>query len=215
MDGTDFRVSQLGSKFSTHKFAKKSGLGCEVALCVLTGDVVWINGPCECGMWPDISIFRDSLVSHLAPNERVEADDGCVGEHPQCIKCPMGFANPEETEFMQCRVRSGQETVNKRFKVWRIPKEAWRHKADIPLHGDVFRAIAVITQLTVNSGERLFECGCRDPPCGDKNNRGKSNGDNGEIVDPDLQSTNSDEECLLASQNQGSGNAIRPWHAPY
>ena len=61
----------------------------KVALCILTGSIIWINGPYECGLWSDISIFRNSLKSHLAPNERVEADDGYVGEHPQCCKSPV------------------------------------------------------------------------------------------------------------------------------
>jgi hypothetical protein len=68
---------------------------------------VWIHGPFECGAWPDISIFRDSLISHLLPAKRVEADDGYIGEAPQYIKCPKSFTNPEETKFMQSRVRSG------------------------------------------------------------------------------------------------------------
>ena len=37
---------------------------------------MWTNGPYEAGMWPDIEIFRDALISELAPNKRLEADDG-------------------------------------------------------------------------------------------------------------------------------------------
>ena len=161
-DGTDFKIAEHGPAFSSHKFNKKSGLRYEVCLCILTGDIVWINGPYECGKWPDISIFRDSLKSHLEPNERVEADDGYVGEHPHCIKCPKGFANYKETEFMQQRVRNRQESVNKRFKLWGILKQSFRH--DISLHGDVFRAVAIVTQLSINAGEKLFQCDYRDPP---------------------------------------------------
>ena len=128
----------------------------------MTGDIVWINGPYECGIWNDIKIFRDALLSNLEVNERVEADDGYIGEHPRYVKCPRGFANLEETEYMQQRVRNGQETVNKRFKDWGALRQIWRHS--IPLHGDVFRAIAVMTQLAINQGEKLFECGYRDPP---------------------------------------------------
>lgn len=117
VDGTDFRVAQHGPKFSSHKFAGKSGLRYEVCLCIKTGEIVWVNGPYECGSWPDISIFRDSLQSHLGRNERCEADDGYIGDHPEYIKCPGGFANPQQTEFMQQRVRNRQETGNFRFKI--------------------------------------------------------------------------------------------------
>ena len=46
----------------------------------------------------------------------MEADDGCIGEHPQWVKCLKGFVNLEETEFMQQRSRNCQETANKRLK---------------------------------------------------------------------------------------------------
>ena len=164
VDGTDFKVPNFGPAFSSHKFAKKGGVRYEVALCILTGDIVWIHGPFPCGRFPDISIFRDSLMSHLDAGERVEADDGYIGEHPQHVKCPAGFANPAETKHMQSRVRSRQETINKRFKDWEILAVRYRH--DLADHGDVVRAIAVISQITINQGERLFQCGYRDPPYG-------------------------------------------------
>ena len=99
-------------------------------------------------------------MSHLAPNERVETDDGYVGEAPQHVKCPRNFTNKPETEAMQQRVRNRQETVNNRFKFWGILRQVYRH--DIAKHGYAFRAIAVITQLSINNGEKLFECGYRD-----------------------------------------------------
>lgn len=161
VDGTDCRVPEQGRVFYSHKF-KKSALRYEVALCILTGDVVWINGPYEAGSWPDISIFRNSLQSHLEPGERVEADDGYLGDHPSFVKCPAGFANCKETEYMQQRVRNRQETINKRFKQWKCLAVPWR--AELPKHGSAFRAVAVITQQSINHGERLFSCGYRDPP---------------------------------------------------
>ena len=127
-----------------------------------SGDVVWINGPFPCGDWPDINIFRSSLISHLEHGERVEADDGYVGDHPLYVKFPAGFANPKSNEFMQTRVRSRQETVNKKFKHFEILKVIFRN--DLELHGEAFRAIAVVTQITINQGEKLFACGYRDPP---------------------------------------------------
>ena len=135
MDGTDFRIAEHGRKLYSHKF-KKSGLRYEVALCILSGEIVWINGPYEPGLWSDITIFRNALKSNLEQNERVEADDGYVGEAPLKVKCPKSFANPKETERMQARVRSRQETVNRRFKDWGIIKQVFSH--DIPSHGDFF-----------------------------------------------------------------------------
>ena len=58
-------------------------------------------------------IFRNSLLSHLDREERVEADDGYLGEAPEFVKCPASFTNPEETLFMQQRVRNRQDIQNK------------------------------------------------------------------------------------------------------
>ena len=154
VDGTDFQILQKGSRFWSHKF-KKSGLRYEVGICILTGDIVWINGPYPAGSYPDISIFRDGIMHHLDPFERVEADDGYIGEAPRHVKCPMSFTHNKNNEAMQSRVRRRQETVNKRFKDWGILRQIYRHHPTN--HGDVFRAIAILTQMAINRGEPLFQ----------------------------------------------------------
>jgi len=159
VDGTDYEGPELGRNWYSHKF-KRSAVRYEIALCILTGDICWVSGPYEAGAWPDIKIFRDSLMSHLEKGERVEADDGYIGEHPQWIKCPKGFANLEETEFVQQRCRNRQETVNKRLKQFGVLKQRYRH--DLTMHGDIFRACAVLTQLAINDGDKLFSCGYND-----------------------------------------------------
>ena len=113
-----------------------------MCLCILTGDIVWINGPYNAGRWPDINIFRDSLLSHLGENERVEADDGYyIGEAQQCVKYPASFVNPPEIEYIQERCHDHQEMVNKRFKQWGILKQRYHH--EIIDHGYDLCAVAV------------------------------------------------------------------------
>ena len=56
---------------------------------------------------------------------------------------------------MQGRARARHETLNGRLKNWGILSQFFRHY--IMTHGDVFRACAVVTQLTVENGEPLFE----------------------------------------------------------
>ena len=154
VDGTDFHVGGNNSKFHSHKF-KKNALRYEVCVCIQTGDIVWINGPYEAGSWPDINIFRDGLRHFLDENERVEADDGYIGDSPKYIKCPAGFTNIKANERMQCFARRRHETINKRFKNWKILSTNFRH--DLRRHGDVFRAVVVITQLAINNGEKPFQ----------------------------------------------------------
>lgn len=124
-------------------------------------------------------------MTELGHAERVEADDGYVGEHPRYIKCPNGFANKEETEFMQQRVRNRQETINMRLKYWGVLRQMFRHTEYMHRHGDLLRAILIILQIAINLGEKLFQCGYKDPPydndnSNDDNGGSESNGDDGE-----------------------------------
>lgn len=123
-------------------------------------------------------IFRNSIMSHLGENERVEADDGYLGEAPRFVKCPKSIANDIDCDRMQQHVRNRQETINKRFKNWWMLKDLFRH--EITDHGDVFRCVAIITQLQINGGERLFDVQCEDPWLGDNRNAAMAG------IDPDL-----------------------------
>ena len=178
VDCVDFAIPNQGPAFSSHKFKKKSGLRYEIAICIQTGTVVWINGPYPCGRYPDITIFRDALMLHLSEAERVEADDGYVGEAPRHIKCPKSFTNPQETLFMQQRVRNRQETINKRLKDWGILRQMFRHVEQLCSHGSVVRTILVLEQIAINQGEPLFQTGYKDPPYNNNNNADDDDDDN-------------------------------------
>jgi hypothetical protein len=160
VDGTDFRIQHAGRRFYSYKF-RASALRYKVALCILTGELVWINGPFEPGIWNDISIFRSAILGELDEGERVEADDGYIGEAPRHVKCPSSITQREDTELSQSLVRRRQETVNRRFKQFGVLNQKYRH--DIRDHGDIFHCIAVITQLAIKNGEPLFSVDYEDP----------------------------------------------------
>ncbi len=65
------------------------------------------------------------------------------------------MGNPVEKWAIQGRVRACREALNGRLKNWGILSQVYRH--DIMRHGHVFRACAVVTQLTIDNGEPLFE----------------------------------------------------------
>lgn len=165
IDGIDVRIPQqghaiAGNPFSSHKFAGKCALRYEIGVDILAGNVVWIEGPYAAGKYTDLTIFRTSLIHWLDPYERVEADDGYIGEAPQRVKCPSSAANPTENLAMQNRVRSRHETLNGRLKNWEILKQPFRH--NILDHGDVFRSIVIITQLSIENGDPLFQVDYND-----------------------------------------------------
>ena len=154
VDGVDVRIPERGRDWYSHKF-KKSAVRYEIAVSILGGDIVWLSGPHQPGLYNDLDIFRLSLATFLEPFERVEADDGYAGEAPLKVKCPSCITVPEKKKKMMSRVRSRQETVNKRLKDWSILRQTYRH--NIIDHRDVMGAICVITQLAINNGECLFE----------------------------------------------------------
>jgi hypothetical protein len=123
-------------------------------MSILGGDLVWIQHPYPMGKYNDIAIFNKVLHHFLDPGERVEADEGYVG-HPDKIKCPQNVGNTAEKSAMQGRVRAHHETLNGWLKNWGILSQVYHH--NIMQHGDVFRACAVVTQLTIKNGEPLFE----------------------------------------------------------
>ena len=56
---------------------------------------------------------------------------------------------------MQGRARARHKMLNGRLKNWGILSQVSRHH--IMMHGDVFRACAVVMQLTIENSEPLFE----------------------------------------------------------
>jgi hypothetical protein len=160
VDGTDVRIPQQGpaipgNQFSSHKNKDKCGLRYKIGVDILAGNIVWVNGPFAAGKYTDIKFFCLGLAHWLEEFERVEADDGYIGEAPQKVKCPGCVSNPDENQEMQNSVRARNESLNVRLKNWAILSTMYRH--DLMEHGNVFRAIAVITQIVINAGEELFE----------------------------------------------------------
>jgi hypothetical protein len=128
-----------------YKF-KKLGFCYEVGLCIKTGDICWWAGPYLPGIWNDEMIFKEGLAKFLEPTERVEADGGYQGSALELVKCPgVVEVDPDNVE-MQQKVRSHQETINKRFKNWAILSTPYCHQ--LLEHKTVFGAIVVLTQLS-------------------------------------------------------------------
>jgi hypothetical protein len=155
VDGTDcqiFEPTPFSKDWFSHKF-KAAGLRYEVAVCIQTGDIVWIHGPFQCGKWPDIKIFRSKLIDHLAPGEMVEADKGYRGERHKIRTADNYLSRTDRKAKKKARAR--HETVNKRLKQWGCLKQIFRH--DPRKHKLVFKAVAVCTQLCFEHGETPFQ----------------------------------------------------------
>jgi hypothetical protein len=156
VDGTDFRINEpkpFDKKWFSHKFWA-AGLRYEVAVCIQTGDIVWIHGPFPCGAWPDLKIFRSALKQALAPGEKVEADNGYPGKRGT-VRTANDYVSQVDKKAKQ-RARARHETVNRRLKQFNCLKAVYRHDQD--KHWMVFTAVAVCTQLSFDYGEHPFQC---------------------------------------------------------
>ena len=122
----------------------------EVAVCLRTSDIVWINGPHYPGTHNDIAIFQMALIHLLDDGERLEADRGYIGEHPTYIKMPTGIDQNENRQWLDQRHRNRHETVNRRFKVFNCMNSKFRHSME--KHGDCFNCVATLTQLSMDHG---------------------------------------------------------------
>jgi hypothetical protein len=143
-----------GNAFGSYKYVGKYALRYDLGVDILAGNLVWIQGPYSAGKYTDITIFNKVLRNFLEPGERVEANEGYRG-HPVNIKCQGNVANPAENWAMQGRVRARYKMLNRWLKNWGILSQVFRYH--IMMHGDVFRACAVVTQLTVENGKPLFK----------------------------------------------------------
>ena len=153
MDGTDCNVQEprpwitaVNKTWYSHKF-KRAGFRYEVAVCIQTCDIVWINGPFKCGTWADVKIFRRNLKQKLAPGEMVEADGGYKDD--KC-RVPDDIVSRADARAKD-RSRSRHETINGKLKRFGCLAQIWRHPRE--QHKSAFAAVAVIVQLGIVSGE--------------------------------------------------------------
>ena len=161
VDGTDcpaFDHRPLDEAMYSAKLAGP-GLKYEVAICIITGKMVWINGPFKASVH-DLTIFREGLLTYLFPEEAVEVDKGYRG--PDSAKTPdVGAINERK---MKSDARSQHEAMNGRLKQFHVLTTHFRHmkpnvEGMMEKHGLCFFAVAVITQLKYLAGDRVFNNG--------------------------------------------------------
>ena len=156
VDGTDFKVQEPQPKDKKRMMSPKfkgSGVKYEVGISIYSGDIVWVHGPHRGGKH-DITIFRENLKHALEEDEMAECDQGYIGEGNH-IRVRDDYTTEEERRE-KTRLRLRHETCNRRFKVYGILKQEYRH--DRKKHVLVFHAIACLTQINIDNGNCLFGC---------------------------------------------------------
>ena len=158
VDGTDFLILKRRphsgeKKYYSHKL-RHAALGYEVAVCIQTGHLVWINGPFPAGSFPDIKIFRRNLKGQLLPGEMVEADKGYRGDEP--VRHSKVVVSRSDARAKQ-RVMTRHETMSSDLKRFGCLKQQWRHSLN--KHSAALASCALLTQLMYElEGGPKFHC---------------------------------------------------------
>ena len=100
--------TEFDPKWRSHKF-NGPGLRYEVALCIRTRHIVWVNGGLPCGEWPDLRLARNAFIDRLQPGERALADQGYRDQ------LYFEFANGD---LRRQKILARHETVNSRIKMF-------------------------------------------------------------------------------------------------
>lgn len=133
--------------------SKSAGVKYEVAIDVLTGNVVWVNGPFKASK-SDVTIFREGLKNLLPEGKLVVGDKALRGE-PESASVPNHLDHPDVAELKK-RIRARQETFFARVKTFKVFREKFRHKPVMDMHQACFEAVAVVVQYGIENGSPLF-----------------------------------------------------------
>jgi hypothetical protein len=96
-------IEQKGRTFASQKLKGKSTLPYKIVVTIITGEIVWINGPFQADVYFDLRIFWEGGLQHAIDlGERVEADDVYRG-NPTTFRVPYEVLTRqnEEADNMQ------------------------------------------------------------------------------------------------------------------
>ena len=125
------------------------GVRYEIALCIKSGEIVWVYGGLPCGQYPDLVLAREQFTSALRLGEKAVADKTYRDRN---------FVNPLDdphSAVLQKAIMARHETVNHRVKQFRVLQICFRH--DVAKHQMCFYAVCNLTQLMLVNGEPLYE----------------------------------------------------------
>lgn len=112
--------------FETMWYSEKlngPGVSYEVAVCIKTGWIVWVNGPFEAST-PDSTIFIETLGHLIAEDEGVECDQGYKGD----ARMKQNNVNRSRKDRSQkSKARSRNEVINSRLKQFNILNVPFHH----------------------------------------------------------------------------------------
>ena len=160
VDCVDFLIFEPGPyvhpMWFSHKF-NGPALRYELAICLQTGWICWVNGPKPAGMCNDLTIFRMDLKRYLNVGERVETDEGYVGDWKTRPK--SDFANNLHWKHMKEEAMARYETVNGKIQAFKCMSEQFRNGKT--KHFLYFMTVATLVQCEIIEGRATYQINYR------------------------------------------------------
>lgn len=160
VDGVHFKVKEpkhetlrRDPSYYSHKH-NKAGLNYEIAICIFSNRVVWVNGPFKASRHDKTIMVTDGLLEKIPAGKRVIADR--VYRKVECVSIHNSM-DCEEVRNFKRRVRSRQESFNERLERWESLKTCWKHGIADNKHKIVLDAVATLCVYQIELEEPLFD----------------------------------------------------------
>jgi DDE superfamily endonuclease len=137
-------------KFYSHKF-KQAALNYELAISIIDGHLIWVNGPFPAATH-DVTVFRRDLKAKIPHGGKLIGDKGYLGEQ-NLISTPNS-TDPRDVRKFKSRARSRHETFNAKVKTFECISGQFHH--GIAKHKIAFEAVCVICQYETELTSPLF-----------------------------------------------------------
>ena len=134
---------------------KGPGLNYQIVLGLYTGLLCSVQGPYECGDFPDLKIAKDKgLVDFLIQKKEKAIADGTY-RNPVFINAEEGL--PQVLLKLISKARARHETVNSRIKRCKIFTCLRGFRHDKEFHGTCFHAVCNMIEIEFEIESPLFD----------------------------------------------------------
>ena len=150
LDGTDFPVNEAHPHdpgLYSHKL-NAAGIRYDIAINIVTGDIVYWSGGEKAGEFPDLKLARNGILHLIDEGEMIIADKG-YNDHRYFIFT----TDLRGDNYMIKKITGRHENINARLKVWGFLRNRFRH--DFPTHYRMFLAIIEIEKFKLKNSNVL------------------------------------------------------------
>jgi hypothetical protein len=146
-------IWSMDPKYFSHKYGK-AGLNYELGISLVTGHLVWMNGPFKAGE-NDVRVLKKyGLKAKLRACGKMAIGDSGYSGHPYQVSTPNRYESKQCAKF-KSRALKRHERFNGLTKAFDCLSGRFRHSED--RFKNCFEAVCVICQYQVETDSPLFD----------------------------------------------------------